>query len=1024
MSPILVDRQCGSAYNRHAEISDWCPVRVHSTRHLVSAGITPATTPSDRFFLLTHAGRSQVKALLASADHGNLLEGAPNLKTRFLEPPLAASNSEDKGPQQTSQQYRYSTGSGGATAFPPAGERDQETWARREEQADDDDDGRLPDACVQLDEPFLLPLLLRFLGVSMYGRLCCVSKSLKEACEGRCRKTATAATWGGPGGLNQDPRDGAGGLRHLTLLAVDEEKSSAQPVFNSHRGTTSYAPENSTSSSSIICDDAFFHENGDFWLTFLRDHFPGSFNEELELLESSRHLARGGGTAGAVGAVAARQLLRTAKVARQHAQQVARQVELLRQSREREEMVAAQRLRHEQDQAHAHLVELADGATVCRARMHCDVFEPTQMTGAPPTLRTAGDSAAPDSDIGSGRDTAEPECKYRKIFRSPATFLPRSCSVEIASSAAENVGNDVGSGETSHQAGSAVPSFAMTGVCPLGQSDDSRGPPADERSLGARDETCAKAPLLTVGLNNSPQCAAVRQGQTRPRNDESDGTENGAFDGWRIGSPSVTMSGNRGSLFAESARVTAIGLSGSPAVVGRRGTKAQSATGLQDQLPKDQVELRSKTEVKAPLAALWREGSSRGSGRPYKTEEDIDPLLLCVSARLTCMILVTSSKTAEKWRQLDLIVGWLWFQRNVLRRMTLSQLRRWMIKRRMPREASPFLLKDAPRARISCSTGELIELPDQVEKSGDHIAWKMTTKNWELLYESVQLEMGYRARMLAEKLFQRHQGHIDDVGNLIEDRLALEQHLLCLPVFCGDVPRQATTCGSQPFPARVPPWRKCVSRLRSLFKGAFSLLQGLNEAWDDYEEWAEMTCQALDCLDFRITQEREACDQRWPHTPNLGDVAKLQFRTFCVFDSRLMHCICASVYALIHELEEQRSRSSAIVSGWLTTAWSSTSHHAEMAGAAARPVDASSGLAETANFPQETRVATRETTLSRARRASTVELFEASMQRLDELDVADDGLSSRPTREEFQKFIVTPIKGTSSRLSNAAWCCP
>lgn len=56
------------------------------------------------------------------------------------------------------------------------------------------------------------------------------------------------------------------------------------------------------------------------------------------------------------------------------------------------------------------------------------------------------------------------------------------------------------------------------------------------------------------------------------------------------------------------------------------------------------------------------------------------------------------------------------------------------------------------------------------------------------------------------------------------------------------------------------------------------LIRGLNEAWDEYEEWAEMACRALDCLDFRVTQEREACDQRWPHTPNLGDVARLQFR--------------------------------------------------------------------------------------------------------------------------------------------------
>lgn len=50
-----------------------------------------------------------------------------------------------------------------------------------------------------------------------------------------------------------------------------------------------------------------------------------------------------------------------------------------------------------------------------------------------------------------------------------------------------------------------------------------------------------------------------------------------------------------------------------------------------------------------------------------------------------------------------------------------------------------------------------------------------------------------------------------------------------------------------------------------------------------------------------------------------------------------------------------------------------------------------------------------------------MELFEAVMQRFEELDVADDGLMSRVTRQEFRMFLMTPIRETFNRLSYASW---
>ncbi|PHJ19552.1 hypothetical protein CSUI_006613 [Cystoisospora suis] len=473
----------------------------------------------------------------------------------------------------------------------------------------------------------------------------------------------------------------------------------------------------------------------------------------------------------------------------------------------------------------------------------------------------------------------------------------------------------------------------------------------------------------------------------------------------------------------------------------RERRESDTSLSLWSQLLKEEEELRRR-DAAPPSAfiALWREGPRRRSsaeGLLGAGTDDVDALLRCTSAHLSCVILVTSSKIMERWRELGLSAGWRWFQRKVLRRMTRAQLKRWAVKGDAGTTASATRRKNVfgPREAetmtdAEASTADLIELPEELAQSSDHIAWKMTTANWELLYESVQAEMGYRARLYSEKLLRLHEHLVEQVAELIEDRLDLEQHLLCLPCFSGDsgrpnsggftgyedldpLPKDSEPSGHQ-MKLPVPRWKRCIPLLRKATTGAFSLIRGLNEVWDEYEEWAEMVCHVLDCLDFRITQEREACDQKWPHTPNLGDVAKLQFRTFCIFDSRLMPCICVSVYALIHELEEQLGRSSVDPSGPETIRSPQATANSTGEPAVQRDTQQTAKTATGAASSQRKY-------LSRARSASAMELFEALMQRFEELDVADDGLMSRVTRQEFRMYFMTPIKETFHHLSYASW---
>jgi len=85
------------------------------------------------------------------------------------------------------------------------------------------------------------------------------------------------------------------------------------------------------------------------------------------------------------------------------------------------------------------------------------------------------------------------------------------------------------------------------------------------------------------------------------------------------------------------------------------------------------------------------------------------------------------------------------------------------------------------------------------------------------------------------------------------------------------------------------------------------LLGDVCEAYEGYQEWAGMVCSWLEPLEWRISQDREASDNPWPHTPGLEEVCKLQFRNWVFLSSRLVHPLVLSLYSTIHLLYSQAS---------------------------------------------------------------------------------------------------------------------
>ncbi|EPT28770.1 hypothetical protein TGME49_233390 [Toxoplasma gondii ME49] len=1049
--------------------------RTHSCRHL---------------FLLTQTGRSQVKALLASADRGDLLGGALELNAPSPPTPCmetvedtSASSSEaferktagtlclppasDQLTQWSSQRECSASAPGGRTLFvsdyyrtlltsdgaagheafsspnltsgttalvepslrepsdsasgddrtgSPAGWCGNRVfWETTQTSAEDEErGGETPsDAAVNLDEPFLLLLLLKFLGVPMYGRLCCVSKSLKEACEGRYRRSATAVHLED----SEDPREETqtGGTRYMNSSFHDGTPSSLIPM---PERTSGEASRNLPSSAATAFDDSFVSDNGELWLGFLRTHYMGSFNEDLELLEASRRRASGNEcTDRAFKAVALRQKVFNTNGTIPQISSLPEDVEFPRKRIHRDEKHA----KHE-------LQELQDRIQVDEPQGPDKVG--TQQRRQPPTDQEEFVTGIFQSANGSGRDfvsqgvhgsdgneETERDLKHRRLReRCPnGACASGPLGLDLSSSAWRE--RSVGSVYIPVQ-GSLEPSFYRAAKSPAeGNTTWCNAPCGTNVTVTPLTPAAQENPGYEQ--SQAPLHCGERERSENPR--EGDDPRHATLG--RRNTPDVSRTVGIAVDTAAGSGAAVRGLCGSAVTYISKDTETRPDRSSVN-WPDEDEELHRSARSASSTTVLLREVAEHRT-RVSESGDEIDPLLLCVSARLSCMILVTSAKIAGKWRELGLVTGWRWFQRNVLRRMTRSQLKQWAVKTHRASTASATAWTKSLSPRVAALAGDSIDLPEGVARSSDHIAWKMTTMNWELLYESVQTEMGYRARMFAEKLFESHQTHIDAIGQIVEDRFDLEQQLLCLPVFCEDSKdtevtgqvsssaskesNDAATDKASKSRTHVPRWKRCVPKLRKLSEGSFDLLKALNEAWDEYEEWAEMACDALDCLDFRITQEREACDQRWPHTPNLGEAAKLQFRNFCFFHSRLMLCIAASVYALIHELEHQVAQPSVTVSSNPSASspeWLQSNHEVPK-------------VVHISGEPSSRTTQGERATRTRVSRA--VEQFEAFKQRIEELDVADDGLGSLSTREDFRLFFLTPVKETSSRLSPGSW---
>ncbi|KEP67142.1 UNVERIFIED_CONTAM: hypothetical protein HHA_233390 [Hammondia hammondi] len=1046
-------------------------------------------------FLLTQTGRSQVKALLASAARGDLLGGALELNAPSPPAPcmetveeasassskacerntagaLCLSPASDQLTKWSSQRECNASAPGGRTLYfsdyyrtpltsddaaghqafsspnltpgttavvgpslwepcnsAPGDDRtgspaewcgNRVFWETTQTSAEDEERGdETPsDAAVSLDEPFLLFLLLKFLGVPMYGRLCCVSKSLKEACEGRHRRSATTVHLE----ESEDPQEETlvGGTRYKNSSFHNRTPSSLIPM---PERTSGEGGRNLPSSASTAFDGSFVSDNGELWLGFLRTHYMGSFNEDLELLEVSRRRASGTEcTDRAFKAVAVRQKVFNAKGTLPKISCLSEDVEFPGKRIHLDETHA----KHELQELHGRIqVDEPQGPDKfgTRQRRQPPTDQEDFVTGIFQSANGKGREFVSRGGHGSdGNEETERDLKHRRLGEGCPNGACASGWLRLDLSSNAWGERNVGSVYTPVQ-GCLEPSFYRAAKSPAEGNKSWCNAPCG----GPPGETDFTVTSLMPATQEDPEHEQSQaplhcgEGDRSENPREGDGPRHATLG--RRNTPDVSQTVGIAVDTAAGSVAAVRGLSGGAATCFSKDAETRPDWSSVN-WPNDDEELQRSDGSAISTTALLGEMAENRT-RVSESGDETDPLLLCVSARLSCMILVTSAKIAGKWRELGLVAGWRWFQRNVLRRMTRSQLKLWAVKSHRASTASAIAWTQTLSAGVAALAGDSIDLPEGVARSSDHIAWKMTTMNWELLYESVQTEMGYRARMLAEKLFESHQTHVDAIGQIVEDRFDLEQQLLCLPVFCEDSKdtevtgqvsssaskesNEAATDKASKNRTHVPRWKRCVPKLRKLSEGSFALLKALNEAWDEYEEWAEMACDALDCLDFRITQEREACDQRWPHTPNLGEAAKLQFRNFCFFDSRLMPCIAASVYALIHELEHQLAQPSVTVSSNPSASspeWLQSNHEAPK-------------VVHISGEPSSR--TTQGERATRARGSRAVELFEAFKQRIEELDVADDGLCSLSTREDFRLFFLTPVKETNSRLSPGSW---
>jgi len=189
-----------------------------------------------------------------------------------------------------------------------------------------------------------------------------------------------------------------------------------------------------------------------------------------------------------------------------------------------------------------------------------------------------------------------------------------------------------------------------------------------------------------------------------------------------------------------------------------------------------------------------------------------------------------------------------------------------------------------------CISRRVEDLPEKLNQSVEHVVCKMTkSSNWVLLYESIEEELGFRARSAAHAIVA---SHAHAVESLLSEETSLEQERMCLPIWrssalmTGLSKLRATTCDPQLRQARC------------------ELLRQASLEWCELEDFTAFLDEQLGSLELAIDSERGAHDGGHAHTPHVRDLGRLAFRNSCLLDSRVFRPLCLAAYALVHEVHQ------------------------------------------------------------------------------------------------------------------------
>lgn len=195
-----------------------------------------------------------------------------------------------------------------------------------------------------------------------------------------------------------------------------------------------------------------------------------------------------------------------------------------------------------------------------------------------------------------------------------------------------------------------------------------------------------------------------------------------------------------------------------------------------------------------------------------------------------------------------------------------------------------------------CSAGEVIIVPEQLRRSLEQIALRLTREDWLLFYDSVAKEAQLRARVVAHHLRIRWLRLNDLPARRLLDLEALMFHL---PIFGGE--REGLA--ARGISTVVPEELLAEARESSGLRPDETFLTAFLEAWQEYEDWAVSLEEHLGPLDLEVSRERTINLQRGrAHTPYTGDLCRLAFRNFAICEGRLFFRVALSIYRVISRL--------------------------------------------------------------------------------------------------------------------------